>query len=89
MIAAVLPAMQRAARPHPQRRLHRRLPAGAEPATYAATKAYVLSLTESLAEELRDSGVSVFGAVPRITATAMLEQATAHNSKLAAALPGS
>lgn len=56
-------------------------------ATYAATKAYVLSLTESLAEELRGNGVSVTALCPGITATAMLDGATAHNGKLAA-LPG-
>ena len=39
----------------------------------------MLSLTESLAEELRDSGVSVTALCPGITATAMLEQATAQN----------
>jgi short-subunit dehydrogenase len=44
-------------------------------ATYAATKAYVLSLTESLAEELRGSGVSVTALCPGITATPMLSQA--------------
>ncbi len=52
-------------------------------ATYAATKAYVLSLTESLAEELRGSGVSVTALCPGITATAMLGGATAHNTRLA------
>ena len=52
-------------------------------ATYAATKAYVLSLTESLAEELRGSGVSVTALCPGITATAMLGNATARNGKLA------
>jgi short-subunit dehydrogenase len=56
-------------------------------ATYAATKAYVLSLTEALAEELRGSGVSVTALCPGITATAMLGNAEAHNAKLAA-LPG-
>jgi short-subunit dehydrogenase len=56
-------------------------------ATYAATKAYVLSLTESLAEELRGSGVSVTALCPGITATDMLGSATAHNRKLAE-LPG-
>jgi short-subunit dehydrogenase len=44
-------------------------------ATYAATKAYVLSLTESLAEELRGTGVSVTALCPGITATPMLSQA--------------
>lgn len=52
-------------------------------ATYAATKAYVLSLTESLAEELKDSGVSVTALCPGITATHMLAAATAANGKLA------
>jgi hypothetical protein len=56
-------------------------------ATYAATKAYVLSLTESLAEELRGSGVSITALCPGITATPMLGSATARNEKLAQ-LPG-
>ena len=55
--------------------------------TYAATKAYVLSLTESLAEELRGSGVSATALCPGITATAMLGSATARNARLAD-LPG-
>jgi short-subunit dehydrogenase len=41
-------------------------------ATYAATKAYVLSLTESLAEELKGTGVSVTALCPGITATPMM-----------------
>ena len=56
-------------------------------AIYAASKAYVLSLSESLAEELRDSGVTVTALCPGITATGMLSSATAHNAKLSA-LPG-
>ena len=44
-------------------------------ATYAATKAYVLSLTESLSEELQDSGVTVTALCPGITATPMLSRA--------------
>jgi uncharacterized protein len=52
-------------------------------ASYAATKAYVLSLTESLAEELRGSGVSITALCPGITATAMLRNAAAGNDKLA------
>ncbi|MBL8377030.1 MAG: SDR family oxidoreductase [Burkholderiales bacterium] len=51
-------------------------------ATYAATKAYVLSLSESLAEELRPSGVSVTALCPGITATDMLAKAAGANDKL-------
>ncbi len=53
-------------------------------ATYAATKAYVLSLSESLAEELRDTGVTVTALCPGITATRMLTQAAGSNQKLSA-----
>ncbi len=51
-------------------------------ATYAATKAYVLSLTESLSEELRGSGVSVTALCPGITATHMLDAAKAGSAQL-------
>ncbi|MBK1615158.1 short-chain dehydrogenase [Rubrivivax gelatinosus] len=51
-------------------------------ATYAATKAFVLSLTEALAEELRGSGVSATALCPGITATSMLETAAARNPRL-------
>ena len=51
-------------------------------ATYAATKAYVLSLTESLAEELRGTGVTVTALCPGITATPMLQSAASANSTL-------
>jgi short-subunit dehydrogenase len=44
-------------------------------ATYAATKAYVLSLTESLSEELKGTGVSITALCPGITATHMLDAA--------------
>jgi uncharacterized protein len=56
-------------------------------ATYAATKAYVLSLTESLAEELKDTGVTVTALCPGITATHMLSSAVQADSRLAK-LPG-
>jgi uncharacterized protein len=51
-------------------------------ATYAATKAYVLSLTESLSEELKDSGVSITALCPGITATQMVSRAAEANDKL-------
>lgn len=44
-------------------------------ATYAATKAYVLSLSEALAEELRDSGVTVTAVCPGMTETRLLTDA--------------
>ncbi len=56
-------------------------------ASYAASKAYVLSLSESLAEELRDTGVTVTALCPGITATNMLTQAAGANDKLSQ-LPG-
>ncbi|MDR3454993.1 MAG: SDR family oxidoreductase [Rhodoferax sp.] len=51
-------------------------------ATYAATKAYVLSLSESLAEELRGSGVTVSALCPGITATNMVSAAKDANAQL-------
>ncbi|WP_418317218.1 SDR family NAD(P)-dependent oxidoreductase [Piscinibacter sakaiensis] len=51
-------------------------------ATYAATKAYVLSLTESLAEELHGTGVSITALCPGITATAMLDKARKKSGEL-------
>jgi short-subunit dehydrogenase len=56
-------------------------------ATYAATKAYVLSLTEALSEELKGSGVSLTALCPGVTATPMMSRATEVNDKLAQ-LPG-
>lgn len=44
-------------------------------AVYAASKAYVLSLSESLAEELRGRGVSVSALCPGVTATNMVSKA--------------
>jgi uncharacterized protein len=51
-------------------------------AAYAASKAYVLSLSEALAEELQGSGVSVTALCPGITATNMFTQAQSANDKL-------
>lgn len=44
-------------------------------AAYAATKAYVLSLTESLVEELSGTGVSITALCPGVTATNMYANA--------------
>ena len=52
-------------------------------ATYAASKAYVLSLTESLSEELKGTGVTMTALCPGITATNMLNVATDANGQLA------
>jgi uncharacterized protein len=84
MLAAFVPAMLRRGR---GRVLNVASIAASLPvpglATYAATKAYVLSLTESLAEELRGSGVTLTALCPGITATGMLGEAAAHNARLA------
>jgi short-subunit dehydrogenase len=49
-------------------------------AVYAASKAYVLSLTEALAEELRGKGVTVSALCPGFTDTHMVESAKRENA---------
>lgn len=51
-------------------------------AVYYATKAYVLSYSEALAEELSGSGVTVTALCPGPTATGFIERADAANSAL-------
>lgn len=55
-------------------------------AAYAASKAYVLALTEALSEELRGSGVKVTALCPGLTDTHMVEEIKA-GSATAAKLP--
>ncbi len=57
-------------------------------ATYAATKAYVLSLSEALADELRGSGITVTALCPGFTATSMLAGAGAVGENMPSILVG-
>jgi hypothetical protein len=56
-------------------------------AVYAATKSFVLSFTESLAEELRGTGIQVQALCPGITATEFLEVAGTHDGLLVTRMP--
>ena len=87
MISAFLPSMlELAEQGRPCRILNVASIAAFQPipmlATYAASKAYVLSLTESLSEELKGSGVTVTALCPGVTATAMLSNAASANEKV-------
>jgi short-subunit dehydrogenase len=55
---------------------------------YYASKAFVLSFSQALAEELRESGVSVTCLCPGATATKFAETAGVGDSKLFAAIGG-
>ena len=57
-------------------------------ATYAATKAYVLSLSEALSEEFRGTGVTVTALCPGFTRTNMLDSAGPVAQTLPAMLVG-
>ena len=92
MLSEFLPGMlERSAKGSPARVLNVASVAAFQPipalASYAASKAYVLSLSESLAEELRGQGVSVTALCPGITATNMLTSAASANSQLSR-IPG-
>jgi uncharacterized protein len=50
-------------------------------AVYCATKAYVLSFTESIAEEVRDSGVTIAALCPGGTESGFQERAAMQDSK--------
>lgn len=55
---------------------------GPNMAVYSATKAYALSLSEAVAEELRDSNVSVTALCPGATATNFFNEADMHNVRM-------
>ena len=53
-------------------------------AVYGATKAFVRSFSQSLREELKDTGVTVTALMPGATETEFFERAGAHDTKLGA-----
>ena len=83
MISAFLPGMlELAEQGRPCRILNVASIAAFQPIPMLATYAYVLSLTESLSEELKGSGVTVTALCPGVTATAMLSNAASANEKV-------
>jgi len=56
-------------------------------AVYAASKAFVLSFTEAVAEEVRGSGVQVQALCPGITATEFLDVSQTHPGLLVRRMP--
>ena len=51
-------------------------------AVYGATKAYVLSLSEAIAEEVKGTGVSVTALCPGVTLTGFQARANVENTRL-------
>jgi short-subunit dehydrogenase len=51
-------------------------------AVYSATKAYVLSFTEAITEELKDTGIKVTAFCPGVTFTAFQERANTKNARI-------
>ena len=79
----VLPGMvARGLRARAEHRLYRRIPARAAHGRLFCLKAYVLSLSEALAEELKDSGVSVTVLCPGPTQTEFIDRAGMEESLL-------
>lgn len=87
MLSSFLPDMvARASADDPKRVLNVASIAAFQPipalASYAASKAYVLSLSEALSEELKGTGVTVTALCPGMTATNMLSAAAGANDKV-------